>query len=35
MRIALAGLATSRPYTDARTLPRHAEPVVWEQPVMP
>ncbi|MCK2218536.1 Gfo/Idh/MocA family oxidoreductase [Actinomadura sp. ATCC 31491] len=31
MRIALAGLATSHPYTDARTLSRHAELVVWEQ----
>ncbi|RVX40027.1 putative dehydrogenase [Nonomuraea polychroma] len=31
MRIALAGLATSHPYTDARTLARHAELVVWEQ----
>ncbi|MEV4068316.1 Gfo/Idh/MocA family protein [Nonomuraea fuscirosea] len=30
MRIALAGLATSHPYTDARTLTRHAELVVWE-----
>ncbi|MFD2350528.1 hypothetical protein ACFSTC_16185 [Nonomuraea ferruginea] len=30
MRIALAGLATSHPYTDARTLARHAELVVWE-----
>ncbi|MEW9553231.1 Gfo/Idh/MocA family protein [Nonomuraea sp. NPDC050783] len=30
MRIALAGLATSHPYTDARTLSRHAELVVWE-----
>ncbi|SEG97199.1 Predicted dehydrogenase [Nonomuraea solani] len=31
MRIALAGLATSHPYTDARTLIRHADLVVWEQ----
>ncbi|MFI7133745.1 Gfo/Idh/MocA family protein [Nonomuraea sp. NPDC050153] len=31
MRIVLAGLATSHPYTDARTLTRHAELVVWEQ----
>ncbi|GAA3689277.1 hypothetical protein GCM10022224_063420 [Nonomuraea antimicrobica] len=31
MRVALAGLATSHPYTDARTLARHAELVVWEQ----
>ncbi|MEV0389100.1 Gfo/Idh/MocA family oxidoreductase [Nonomuraea sp. NPDC050643] len=31
MRIALAGLATSHPYTDARTLARHAELVVWER----
>ncbi|MFC7547691.1 Gfo/Idh/MocA family protein [Plantactinospora sp. GCM10030261] len=31
MRIALAGLATSHPYTDARTLREHAELVVWEQ----
>ncbi|SDM00537.1 Gfo/Idh/MocA family protein [Nonomuraea jiangxiensis] len=31
MRIALAGLATSHPYTDARTLSRHAELIVWEQ----
>ncbi|MFF0868904.1 Gfo/Idh/MocA family protein [Nonomuraea sp. NPDC003560] len=30
MRIALAGLATSHPYTDARTLTRHAELTVWE-----
>ncbi|MEU5869081.1 Gfo/Idh/MocA family oxidoreductase [Nonomuraea sp. NPDC047529] len=30
MRIALAGLATSHPYTDARTLTRHAELAVWE-----
>jgi predicted dehydrogenase len=30
MRIALAGLATSHPYTDARTLSRHAELSVWE-----
>ncbi|GAB2930740.1 Gfo/Idh/MocA family protein [Nonomuraea fastidiosa] len=30
MRIVLAGLATSHPYTDARTLARHAELVVWE-----
>ncbi|MEU1393475.1 MULTISPECIES: Gfo/Idh/MocA family oxidoreductase [unclassified Nonomuraea] len=30
MRIALAGLATSHPYTDARTLARHAELAVWE-----
>ncbi|MEV6029847.1 Gfo/Idh/MocA family oxidoreductase [Nonomuraea sp. NPDC052116] len=31
MRIVLAGLATSHPYTDAHTLARHAELVVWEQ----
>ncbi|MEW1842907.1 Gfo/Idh/MocA family oxidoreductase [Nonomuraea angiospora] len=31
MRVVLAGLATSHPYTDARTLGRHAELVVWEQ----
>ncbi|MFI6496371.1 Gfo/Idh/MocA family protein [Nonomuraea typhae] len=31
MRIALAGLATSHPYTDARTLTRHADLAVWEQ----
>ncbi|MEU6710406.1 Gfo/Idh/MocA family oxidoreductase [Nonomuraea sp. NPDC046802] len=31
MRVVLAGLATSHPYTDARTLTRHAELVVWEQ----
>ncbi|MBN6051793.1 Gfo/Idh/MocA family oxidoreductase, partial [Nonomuraea sp. RK-328] len=30
VRIALAGLATSHPYTDARTLARYAELVVWE-----
>ncbi|MFI7489924.1 Gfo/Idh/MocA family protein [Micromonospora echinaurantiaca] len=30
MRIALAGLATSHPYTDARALRDHAELVVWE-----
>lgn len=30
MRIALAGLATTHPYTDARTLRAHAELVVWE-----
>ncbi|WP_336205674.1 Gfo/Idh/MocA family protein [Nonomuraea sp. LPB2021202275-12-8] len=30
MRIALAGLATSHPYTDARTLAKVAELVVWE-----
>ncbi|MEU6998682.1 Gfo/Idh/MocA family oxidoreductase [Nonomuraea sp. NPDC046570] len=30
MRIALAGLATSHPFTDARTLARHAELAVWE-----
>ncbi|MGC5022018.1 Gfo/Idh/MocA family protein [Micromonospora sp. DT47] len=30
MRIALAGLATSHPYTDARTLSGEAELVVWE-----
>ncbi|MEV0152009.1 MULTISPECIES: Gfo/Idh/MocA family oxidoreductase [unclassified Nonomuraea] len=30
MRIALAGLATSHPFTDARTLASHAELVVWE-----
>lgn len=30
MRIALAGLATSHPYTDARTLRDHADLVVWE-----
>ncbi|TMR94266.1 Gfo/Idh/MocA family protein [Nonomuraea basaltis] len=31
MRVALAGLATTHPYTDARTLTRHAELVVWER----
>jgi predicted dehydrogenase len=31
VRVVLAGLATSHPYTDARTLARHAELVVWEQ----
>ncbi|MFI6292295.1 Gfo/Idh/MocA family protein [Nonomuraea sp. NPDC050790] len=31
MRIALAGLATSHPYSDARTLARHAELSVWER----
>jgi predicted dehydrogenase len=30
MRIALAGLATSHPYTDARTLRDDAELLVWE-----
>lgn len=30
MRIALAGLATSHPFTDARTLARYADLVVWE-----
>ncbi|MBQ0906197.1 Gfo/Idh/MocA family protein [Micromonospora sp. U21] len=30
MRIALAGLATSHPYTDARALRDHADLVVWE-----
>ncbi|MEU6798082.1 Gfo/Idh/MocA family oxidoreductase [Nonomuraea wenchangensis] len=30
MRIAIAGLATSHPYTDARTLARDADLVVWE-----
>lgn len=30
MRIALAGLATSHPYADARTLAEHADLVVWE-----
>ncbi|MEU6411984.1 Gfo/Idh/MocA family oxidoreductase [Microbispora sp. NPDC046933] len=30
MRIVLAGLATSHPFTDARSLARHAELVVWE-----
>ncbi|PZF90124.1 Gfo/Idh/MocA family protein [Micromonospora deserti] len=30
MRIAIAGLATSHPYTDARTLGADAELVVWE-----
>ncbi|MFI6815118.1 Gfo/Idh/MocA family protein [Nonomuraea sp. NPDC050328] len=30
MRIALAGLATSHPYADARVLARHAELAVWE-----
>ncbi|MCW3819232.1 Gfo/Idh/MocA family oxidoreductase [Micromonospora sp. DR5-3] len=30
MRIALAGLATSHPYTDAKALCRHADLVVWE-----
>ncbi|NUR90622.1 MAG: Gfo/Idh/MocA family oxidoreductase [Nonomuraea sp.] len=31
MRIALAGLATTHPFTDARTLARHGELVVWEE----
>jgi predicted dehydrogenase len=31
VRIVLAGLATSHPYADARTLARHAELVVWER----
>ncbi|MCA2182446.1 Gfo/Idh/MocA family oxidoreductase [Nonomuraea glycinis] len=31
MRIVFAGLATSHPYADARTLARHAELVVWER----
>jgi len=30
VRIALAGLATSHPFTDARSLAEHAELVVWE-----
>jgi predicted dehydrogenase len=30
VRIAIAGLATSHPYTDATTLREHAELVVWE-----
>lgn len=30
MRIGIAGLATSHPYTDARTLRAHAQLVVWE-----
>ena len=30
MRIAIAGLATSHPYTDATTLREHAELAVWE-----
>lgn len=30
MRIALAGLATSHPFSDARTLAQHAGLVVWE-----
>jgi predicted dehydrogenase len=30
MRISIAGLATSHPYADARTLSRHADLVVWE-----
>jgi predicted dehydrogenase len=30
VRIGLAGLATSHPFADARTLARHAELVVWE-----
>ncbi|MFC6016277.1 Gfo/Idh/MocA family protein [Plantactinospora solaniradicis] len=30
MRISIAGLATSHPYADARTLRRHADLVVWE-----
>ncbi|MFC0532439.1 Gfo/Idh/MocA family protein [Phytohabitans kaempferiae] len=30
MRIALAGLATSHPYTDASTLREHCELAVWE-----
>lgn len=31
MRIALAGLATSHPYADARTLSAHADLLVWEE----
>lgn len=31
MRIAIAGLATTHPYADARTLCAHAELVVWEE----
>ncbi|SFJ58980.1 Predicted dehydrogenase [Streptosporangium canum] len=31
MRIAFAGLATSHPFTDARTVARRAELVVWEE----
>lgn len=31
MRVALAGLATSHPFTDARTLARHADLLVWEE----
>ncbi|GAA4230399.1 putative dehydrogenase [Streptosporangium album] len=31
MRIAIAGLATSHPYTDARTLASHADLMVWEE----
>jgi len=31
MRIALAGLATTHPYADARTLRTHADLVVWEE----
>jgi predicted dehydrogenase len=30
VRIAMAGLATSHPYADARTLARHGELAVWE-----
>lgn len=31
MRVALAGLATSHPFTDAHTLARHADLLVWEE----
>ncbi|GAA0834460.1 Gfo/Idh/MocA family protein [Streptosporangium amethystogenes subsp. fukuiense] len=31
MRIAIAGLATSHPYTDARTLASRADLIVWEE----
>ncbi|RJL31920.1 Gfo/Idh/MocA family protein [Bailinhaonella thermotolerans] len=31
MRIGFAGLATSHPFSDARTLARHGELVVWEE----
>jgi predicted dehydrogenase len=31
VRIAIAGLATSHPYTDARTLSSHADLLVWEE----
>ncbi|WP_283136274.1 Gfo/Idh/MocA family protein [Rhizohabitans arisaemae] len=31
MLIAIAGLATSHPYTDARSLASHADLVVWEE----